>query len=520
MIFGEVDVADAAGTILAHSAIIGSARWNKGRRLDAADVTAARDAGIARLTVARLEAGDVAEDAAAARLGAMLVGGGIRALPAAHGRVNLAAAAAGLFRVDAAMVARVNAVDEALTLATLADHGRVAAGDIVATVKVIPYAVDAALLKAACAAARPLGVAPFHARRVQIIHTRVAATTDKVVARADSVTRGRLAALDCTHVTGGECAHEVGALAATIDPAGANLVLIVGASATADRCDVVPAAIVAAGGRIERLGMPVDPGNLLCLGCVGDTPVIGLPGCARSPKRNGFDWVLERLVAGLPMDGADIAAMGVGGLLAEAERPQPRAAAAAGTVGALVLAAGRSTRMGDAHKLLAELGGKPVVAHIVDALAAAGLPPPVVVLGARGEDVRGALGTRPARYVDAPDYADGLSRSLAAGIAALPAGWSSVLICLGDMPRVDAATMRALADSAGDVVVPTWEGKRGNPVRWSRRWFARLASLDGDIGGKALLSDAEVTEIAATDNGVLIDVDTPEALAALQENDG
>src|SRR5205823_3749969 len=81
------------------------------------------------------------------------------------------------------------------------------------------------------------------------------------------------------------------------------------------------------GGTVEHLGMPVDPGNLLMLGRLGDEPVMGLPGCARSPKQNGFDWVLQRLVADLPVGRRDIMLMGAGGLLKEiASRPQPRSA--------------------------------------------------------------------------------------------------------------------------------------------------------------------------------------------------
>ena len=139
--------------------------------------------------------------------------------------------------------------------------------------------------------------------------------------------------------------------------AGADLVLISGASAVTDRQDIAPAAIVAAGGEITHFGMPVDPGNLICFGRIGDRPVIILPGCARSPALNGIDWVLDRIFAGEILDSREIARMGVGGLLKEIEaRPAPREAKKAPGAGAaprtlpriaaLVLAAGRSTRMG------------------------------------------------------------------------------------------------------------------------------------------------------------------------------
>ena len=266
--------------------------------------------------------------------------------------------------------------------------------------------------------------------------------------------------------------------------------------------------------------MPVDPGNLLCFGALDGRPVIGLPGCARSPKRNGFDLVLEALAAGVPVTSGTIAAMGAGGLLPEAERPEPRSGRVAtpGTTGAIVLAAGQSSRMGGDHKLLAEWRGRPLVAHVVDAIAEAGLPPPIVVLGSRANDIQAALAGRTALFVTAADHELGLAHSLRAGLAAAPKSWDAVLICLGDMPRIDAALLRALAAAPGDVVVPVWAGKRGNPVRWDRRHFAALIALEGDIGGKALLATlpSPPTEVSATSDATLDDIDTPAALAVLQ----
>ncbi len=187
-------------------------------------------------------------------------------------------------------------------------------------------------------------------------------------------------------------------------------------------------------------------------------------------------------------------------------------------VGAIVLAAGRATRMRGTHKLTADLGGKPVIAHALDAVAAAGLPA-LVVLGDRAARVRAAVGERDVGFVTSPDYEHGLSCSLRAGIAAAPADWDAALVVLGDMPRVTAATMAALAAAAASqnaVVVPHWHGRRGNPVLWGRFHFPALARLSGDRGGRALLSLLPVTLVAADSDGVLIDIDTPEALTALQ----
>ncbi len=526
MIFGAVPAAEAAGAILAHSIVVGAERWPKGRLIGAADIPFLQAAGIEAVTVARLGLGDVGEDAAAVMLAGAVAGSGVVALPAAHGRANIAAAAAGLLVFDPAGIDAVNAGDEAITLATLAPFARVAAGEIVATVKIIRYGVAGPALAAALQAAQPLAVLPFRRMTMALVATSLPGVTDKAMAKTLRVTRDRVEALGSTLVEIPPVAHHGSALAPVLAAMTGDVLLIAGASATADRADVIPAAIVAAGGEVLRLGMPVDPGNLLCLGRIftggGWRPVIGLPGCARSPKRNGFDWVLERLAAGMQIDSAAIAAMGTGGLLPEAERPEPRAAAAAtapsGKVGAIILAAGRSTRMGDEHKLLADWNGKPLIAHVADAIAAAGLPPPLIVLGARADDVRAALGGRAALFVTAADYAEGLSRSLRTGIAAVPDDWRAVLVCLADMPRVEPVLLRALAAIEAPAAVPVWNGKRGNPVRWDRTCFARLAGLDGDVGGKALLSElaGRVVEIAAPSDAVLDDIDTPAALAALR----
>ncbi len=563
MIFASVPTGDAEGGLLAHSVVVAGERWAKGRPLSATDASAATAAGIVELTVARLSEGDVSEAEAAAKLATALAGSGVAPLAAVHGRSNIAALHDGIFLVDAAVAGAVNAVDEAITLATLAPFARVTAGEIVATVKIIPYGVSSislaeaiAVVSAAATAmpvtgaaettAKPLAVAAFRPMRVALIQTRLPGVSAKAMARTAAVTQARVTALGGTLIDAGSCAHTADALSdvitgllrpdrlqhtsSRIEPTRIaasdtplDLILIAGASATADRRDVLPAAIVAAGGHIERLGMPVDPGNLLCLGEIDGRAVIGLPGCARSPKRNGFDWVLERLCAGLAMTSAGIAGMGVGGLLPEAERPQPRAVAApaAGPVVPVVLAAGRSSRMGETNKLLADLNGRPLVTHIIDQLAAARLAPPVVVLGSRADEVRAAIGATRARFVTAPDYADGLSASLRAGIAALPADCGAALVCLGDMPRVGTATLRALAaaaTSAEVIAIPVWAGKRGNPVLWGRAHFAALSRLSGDVGGKALLSEQahHVVEIAASGDGVLTDVDTPEALAAVR----
>jgi len=518
VIFAALPLAECEGAILAHSQVVGGRRLAKGRALVADDLAAAHAAGLDRLTVAKLEPGDVPEDEAAVRLGALLAGENVAAERPVHGRVNLTATADGLSLVDATAIQAINAVDEAITLGVRAPHERVAAGDVVATVKIIPYAVAEASLDRAMTAARPIAVAAFRACGVDLIQTRLPGQPDKLFDKTAEVTRVRLAALGSTLAAHDLCPHETEALAERLIRSTAAVVLVAGASATADRRDVVPAAIERAGGRVERLGMPVDPGNLLCLGFIGDRPVLGLPGCARSPKRNGLDLVLERLVAGLPVGAAVIAGLGIGGVLPELDRPEPRSktSPSRGPIGAILLAAGRSTRMGS-NKLLAELGGRPVAARALDAIEAARLPA-LVVLGNMAGEVKAALGPR-AAFVEAPDFAEGLSRSLRAGIEAAPGAWRAAFVCLGDMPDVPPEVLTAMAAAfrePHDIVVPTHGGKRGNPLLWGRAHFPRLASLSGDVGGKALLGDFtdRVIEVEVETDAILADIDTPQALEA------
>jgi len=434
--------------------------------------------------------------------------------------------------VDRGGIDRLNRVDPAITFATLAEFAPVVAGKMVATVKIIPFAVPGQARDRAVAEARAplICVAPYRLRRIGVVSTLLPGLGDKVVAKTLKIFAERIAPADARIVIERRVPHETAALAAALDEmlgAGCELVVVFGASAIADQRDVIPAAVEAVGGRIEHFGMPVDPGNLLLIAEADGRPVIGAPGCARSPKENGFDWVLMRLLAGLPVTRNDITGMGVGGLLMEiVTRPQPREAPAAPPrrqVAAIVLAAGRSTRMAGPNKLLAEISGKPLVRIAVEQALASRARPVIVVTGHQRSGVEAALKDLPVRRVHNPDYAEGLSTSLKVGLAAVPHEADGAIVCLGDMPQVSSALIDRLVGAFDPefgalVVVPTIGGKRGNPVVWSHRFFPDLAKLEGDIGARHLIASyAEVVaEVPLEDAAVLTDVDTPEALRAVK----
>ena len=540
MKFGPVPLSQAEGAMLVHGQTLDGKRFRKGHILDAKDVTQLGAAGVTEITVAIFEAGDIDENTAASRLAEAATGTGIRAGIAGTGRVNLFARHAGLAMLDPAAVDLINRVDEGITISTLHPFDRVEAEQIVATIKIIPFAVSETDLAQAEAAARGAGeaglisVRAYRQRAVGLIQTDLPGLPDKVLTKTEGVVRNRIEALGSTLSAPVTVQHDPIAIDAALHGllgSGAELILIVGASATADRRDVIPAAIVQAGGTIEHFGMPVDPGNLTVLARMGDVPILALPGSARSPRLGGNDLILERIMADIAIDGAHIMGLGVGGLLKEIpSRPLPRTHAAprarrqeASTpqFAAIILAAGQSRRMGAVNKLLIEVDGKPMMRHAVDAAREAGADPVIVVTGHQPEEVQAAAGDQ-ATFVHNPAFDQGLSTSLRVGISAVPEACDGALIALGDMPKVGAEHLRRLVaahdpDEGHLICVPTRNGKRGNPVFWDRRFFEDMVALGGDVGAKHLIGDYEdvVVEVPMSDDAVLTDVDSPAALERL-----
>ena len=532
MKFGPVPPRDAEGATAVHTIRQGTLVLKKGTLIGPAEVASLEAAGIKDIVVARLEPGDVSEDKAAAEIARAVAGPGVHVERAFTGRSNLFAEAPGVLVVEREAIDRLNRIDEAITFATLPAFKPVVEGEMIATVKIIPFATSETALKSALAvAAKPfIRVAPYKIRKVGVVSTLLPGLAAKVVDKTLRVTEARLAPAGARIVAERRVPHEQGALAKAVDEVlkeGAELVVVFGASAIADRRDVIPAAVEAIGGRIEHFGMPVDPGNLMMVGQARGQPILGAPGCARSPKENGFDWILMRLLAGLPVSREDITGLGVGGLLMEiVTRPQPREEAVAEKgrpIAAVILAAGRSTRMGGPNKLLAEIGGRPLVRIAVEEALASRARPVIVVTGHQREQVEAALQGLDVKRVHNPNFADGLSTSVKTGLAAVPSEADGAIVCLGDMPQVRAPLIDKLIaafdpERGGLVVIPTIDGKRGNPVVWSRRFFSELMALEGDVGARNMIARyAEaVVEVPLTDTAALIDVDTPEALAEVK----
>ncbi len=533
MKFGPFPIDEAAGVILAHTFRGQDLVLKKGHAITQDDVLALRAAGVAEVIGARLEAGDLAEDAAAARIAARLTGPNLAATSARTGRCNIVAACDGMTLINATALTAANLVSETVTIATLADKQAVKAGQIVATVKIIPFAAAADVVTRVedTLGAAALKLAPFTPKRFVVISTVGPDLKASVIASTEDITRARIAALGGSVLSIARAEHTSADVAREVQkalPQGGDIVLVIGASATVDRGDAVPAGIVAAGGVIDHFGMPVDPGNLIVLAHVGAVPVLVLPGCARSPKLNGVDWMMQRLAAGISVTPKDIMAMGVGGLLVDTpSRPLPRASAvesAPGTtkpapprIAAVVLAAGQSRRMGPSNKLLMEIEGVALVRRTVTALGAAQVAQVIVVTGHQEPEVRKALAGLNVTIVHNPRYAEGLSTSLKAGIEALAPDIAAAVVGLGDMPGVTAEHVNCLIagfSPGGDraIGVPVHNGKRGNPVLWARRFFEDVQGVAGDVGARHLIGANEslVYEVEFGDTAVLTDLDTPE----------
>jgi len=387
MIFGSVPIGQAIGVILAHSYQSTSGRIRKGQILSEAHVAMLRDDGLTDIIGVRLSDDDEHEDVAACSIAYALAGLNIRLGAATTGRVNLHATVPGLLMFNAEDIHSVNAADECITVATLLPDTRVVAGQILATIKIIPYGVaKSALATALNAISVGISVQALRSRSAALIQTRLPSLKESTLEKTRRVTENRLLQRQSTLLCELRPAHAIDETTkALLDVQLQNpdWILIFGASAISDRNDTIPRAIVMAGGFVERFGMPMDPGNLLLLGQLGESVVVGMPGCARSSRHNGLDKVLDRLACGVAVNKTWIARLGVGGLLKEVvDRPRPRVIAEEKpVVSALLLAAGSSSRFGEHNKLLAEWQGEKLIHHALRSIAASCVATITVVTG-------------------------------------------------------------------------------------------------------------------------------------------
>ena len=530
MKFGSFKLPQAKGGVLAHSiALNNGKRLRKGIQIDEATLTQLREAEIETVILAMPEEDDVLEDVAATQIAQKLKADNLVIEEASTGRVNIFASANGLFCVNAEIINEINSIDPGITIATLPDNAPVNKGRFVATIKIIPYAVSVNSLDCVLVLqlSKSIRLHSFSPKHIGMIATTHASLKTSVIEKTRDNLERRLALSGSSIVDEVRVEHDAKAIAVAINHLSpkSDLLIIFGASAISDVADCIPQAIEDSGGKIIRFGMPVDPGNLMLLAELANKPIIGAPGCARSIAENGFDWVLQRLLADVKVSNSDLAQMGVGGLLMETgSRPHPREkkTSSSNSMAAIILAAGQSRRMGETNKMTVEVMGKPMVRHVGEAVHNSAIENAVVITGHRADEVETALqGLELSAYFN-PDYTQGLSASIACGIKSLTEDVSSALILLGDMPLITSDMIDLLANAAlknpDHVIVSTHQGKRGNPVLWPRAFFDELCTIQGDVGARHIMAanqdrviEVELGEAAS------LDLDTPEAVRLIHD---
>jgi len=515
MHFEEVAVAKAQGWSLAHSIRCNKKRHSKGTYLTDTIVSELAKAGIKAVMAYKLEQDDISENDAAELVAQHIAGSHCTIAKPTHGRCNILASNDGLACIRASLN-KFNTLSDDIGIATIKNNQPVRAGQLIATIKVVPYGINNKVLKSLLSETELISISPYQPFAASLVFTgsQIHTKTLNVTQRRISNLNGQLEAT--TNVP-----HTKAAIRDYLKQAQEDIIMVSGISAISDQRDTLPSALIEAGGTIIQLGMPVDPGNLLMLGMLGNKVVIGMPGCAKSPALNGFDWVLERFAARLPIDAKVIRGMGIGGLLAETPlRPEPRIpfTDTDNQTAAVILAAGKSSRSGTIHKLLADLNGQPVLAKTLETIRVAACSPAYVVTGHAREKIA-SLFSSDITEVYNKTYTDGMGTSLSAGISALPETIDQAIICLADMPFVRSETFSSLQQASdtipnADIFIPTFNGKRGNPVLWRKSQFAQLIQLSGDVGGRSIIhaNPHLVYEVPVDDPGILIDLDTPTAL--------
>jgi len=320
MIFGNWPIDETEGAVLGYAITAGTHNFRKGTLLTLDHIAVLKQQNVTHIFAARLEKHDISENDAALTVGTLLISENLEAGPPIAGRVNLFARHAGLFHANASDIDAINLLDPRISIATLRNDCRVERGQMVATVKIIPFAVPQTLtekLGDTQSKAKAIDVKPFRVTRIGLIQSRLPSIRETVLEKTKDLISSRVERNQGSVSVEHRVAHEHAALTSSISEVvkDCDIIVIFSASSIADEADIVPRAIINCGGEILRMGMPVDPGNLLVLAKLDDKYIVVAPGSARSARENSLDWILDRLMAGMQLSADDLGRMGVGGLV-------------------------------------------------------------------------------------------------------------------------------------------------------------------------------------------------------------
>lgn len=531
MKFERVKTVNATGTVLGHTHRLAkegeaSQRLSKGTQLEATHIDMLLEAGLDSVMVAVLEPDDVLENPAVERLAQLFLGMGIGIESPRQGRCNLYAVHSGVLDYDVSLIHRLNTLDWRVGLA-IKHGGLIEAGTVFASIKVIPYAVPQAVIDAwesesELQSGFGLQVYPLQRQHVALIVSHYpgqSSSTQRIV----DVHRNRVEVLGSQLDRVYRCEHSVASVAKALQSIvteGWDVVLFYGASAVVDIDDTLPVAIRSVGGEVERVGMPVEPGNMLLLGQIEYCPVIGVPRCAQHIQQSGLDFVLARVLSGAPLSSFHISQMGVGGYLKSPSLPVVPITRRR-KVGAVVLMAGLSSRMKAHNKLSMSIptqdGHTTVAFQTVQRILSAGYAPVVVVTGHQEREIRALLKGLAVQFVHNPGFVGGMGTSIAKAFSVL-SGWDAGVLALGDMPFVGETVLAKLYQRSEEfpehIVVPVHKGRRGHPIIFPSELLAELQQCSDDVGARAVLENHHdiIEKVDVSEESIFWDVDTEDLL--------
>ena len=522
---------ETLGSVIAQTYNLPGIAISKGTFVTSEIVDYFKEGDVKNILCAIPDNGDIHEDEAANIISNAIDRSHIYTESASTGRVNFKSRSLCLVRYERSLIKEVNLVDESIAFSIVEHNQLLAKNDLIATLKIIPFFTKKKYVDQVISILSKNELFKTHRlnkKEVSLIQTFFEWQKKSMFKATSTVTKNRLEALECSLNEEKLIRHDYNVLCSEIRSSierGIDILLISGASAITDRSDYIPKAILSEGGEIIQFGLAVDPGNLLLIGKVGSTTIIGMPGCARSPKLNGFDWVLQLLIANIPINKEELADMGAGGLLMEiASRPLPRALAKSvkkreKKIMGVILAAGNSTRMGQDNKLLKNIGGASLVRNTAIEMLKSDIDSCSIVLGYQSDKVAAAIKDLNINLILNPLWEEGQASSLKAALNTLDTSYSDLLVMLGDLPGVKSKHINKIIEEhlltdnrKSKITIPSFNGKKGNPVIWGRSFFSDLSNLEGDVGGRALFGQhpAAINFLDMDDAAVVTDADTPE----------
>ena len=534
-----LDPNKSKGSILAQTYNLSGRTLSKGTHVSEEILELLNRENVKNILCAVPHEGDIHEDYAAEAISKALDENQLYAEEASTGRVNFRTPALSIVRYNRELIKKINLVDESIAFSIVEHNQLLAKNDLIATLKIIPFFVSKIYVEQVVSLIAKNEIFKVHRleeKKVELIQTYYDWQKRSIFKATSNVTSSRLDALGCPLQKETLIPHDHKSLCSEIKSSvdsGAQVLLISGASAITDRSDHIPKAILSVGGEIIQYGLAVDPGNLLLIGKIGNTTIIGMPGCARSPKLNGFDWVLQLLMANIPINKEELADMGAGGLLMEiASRPLPRALAKSAKkrekkIMGIILAAGNSSRMGKDNKLLRNIGGASLVRNTAVEMLKSNLDSCSIVLGYQSDKVAAVIKDLNINLILNPFWEEGQASSLKAALNTLDSSYSDLLVMLGDLPGVKSKHINKIIEEhllannrKSKITIPSFNGKKGNPVIWGKSFFPDLSNLEGDVGGRTLFDQhpAAINLLVMEDEAVITDTDTPEDFKKFLDN--